>query len=266
MKKILAGIATLVTGFALATPLGYAAPQPTLTWILVGGHGDPTGSGIDGELFRLGWYPKGKINKVQIAYLADATKGDQSTAEGSEAILKAYNANCKTGAKCEIHAVSGGGNPAIRFANQLGLPNPNNPNFKLVLHAVPNTLTGAWHSLNNQSFLDAFDPYSASYTVKEVPRPGTEHWYNQDDYVANKAPQCFSNAALLYMAGAFNSGVHRIQPKAGAHDVWTGPDGVINHEYGAAATQLTVSGRSAVKPTCPDPWYSAAATSTSSGT
>jgi hypothetical protein len=252
MKKILAGIATLLMGFALAAPLGHAGPLPPPTWILVGGHGDPTGSGIDGELFRLGWLPKGKLNKVRIAYLADASRGEESTADATPKIVAAYNANCLTGAKCELHAVSGGGNAAIRASHQLGLPNANT---KVVLHATPNTLTGVWHSLNSQSFVDAFDPYSASYTVKEFPRPGMEHWYNQDDYVANKAPQCSNNAALLYMAGVFNNGVHRIQPKAGVHDVWTGPDGVINHEYGAATSQLTVSGRSAVKPTCPDPWY-----------
>ena len=36
MKKILAGIATLLMGFALAAPLGHAGPLPPPTWILVG--------------------------------------------------------------------------------------------------------------------------------------------------------------------------------------------------------------------------------------
>ena len=139
MKKILAGIATLLMGFALAAPLGHAGPLPPPTWILVGGHGDPTGSGIDGELFRLGWLPKGKLNKVRIAYLADASRGEESTADATPKIVAAYNANCLTGAKCELHAVSGGGNAAIRASHQLGLPNANT---KVVLHATPNTLTG----------------------------------------------------------------------------------------------------------------------------
>ena len=264
MAKLFAVITAFLMGIAFATPLADAAPPVSTTLIIVGGHGDTTGGWTANQLRSKGWLPKS--NKiVKIAYLADATRGEESTADATGKIVAAFNANCLGTAPCELHGVSAGTNPIIRASRQLGVPcggvdqQACPPEFtnnkKVVLHASPNPLTGVWHSLNNQSFVESFDPFSASFTVKEFPTPGMEHWYHQDDYVANKAPQCFNNAALLYMAAAANSGVHAIQPKNGAHDVWTGPEKVINHEFGAAASTLTVSGNSPVKPTCPDPWY-----------
>jgi hypothetical protein len=253
MKRLFALIAALLAGCALTTTLAHAKPSPPVTMILVGGHGDASGDGIEYALRANGFIPKAasQARIVKIAYLADATRGDQSTADATPKIVAAYNTYCLSGARCELQGVSLGTNPVIRASNQLALPNAST---KVVLHASPNPLTGAWHSLNNQSFVDAFDPYSASFTVKEFPRPGMEHWYHQDDYVANKAPQCFNDSAILYMATVFGSR-HVVQPKNAAHDVWTGPEGVINHEFGGAVSPLTVSGKSAVKPTCPDPWY-----------
>jgi hypothetical protein len=266
MKKLCAVITALLMGLALATPVAHAKPVPPLTMILVGGHGDPTGANLETGLRANGWIPKGanKVNIVKIAYLADATRGEESTADATPKIVAAYNANCLGTNKCELHGTSAGTNPVIRASRALNLgdaQNPNNlenpnTNTKVVLHGSPNPVTGAWHSLNDQTFVDAFDPYSASFTVKEIPLPGMEHWYHQDDYAANKAPQCFNSAAILYMAAVFNSGVHWIQPKNGVHDEWIGPDGVKNREFGAAASTLTVSGNSPVKPTCPaDGWY-----------
>jgi hypothetical protein len=254
MKKLCAVITAVVMGFALANPVANAVPPPRPTMILVGGHGDTTGDNLLNGLRANGWIPPGnKVNVVKIAYLADASRGEESTADATPKIVAAYNANCLGGAKCELHGTSAGTNPVIRASHQLGLPNADT---KVVLHGSPNPVTGAWHSLNDQSIVDSFDPYSASFTVKEIPTPGMEHWYHQDDYAANKAPQCFNNAAIFYMAAVFNSGIHGIQPKNGVHDVWTGPDGVINNEFGAAASTLTVSGNSPVKPTCPaDGWY-----------
>ncbi len=110
-------------------------------------------------------------------------------------------------------------------------------------------------STTRPSSINYFDRYSATFTVKELPVPGMEHWYHQDDYVANKAPQCFNDAALSYMAAGFNL-YHTPQPKNGTNDTWTGPDGLINHEFGASVNPLTVSGNSPKKPTCPpDRWY-----------
>jgi hypothetical protein len=247
-------------GFALTPSIAFAKPLPPVTMILVGGHGDPSGNGIEYALRANGWIPRNAsaAKVVKIAYLADAARGEESTADAAPKIVAAYNANnCRT-AICELHGVSGGTNAVIRASRQLGL-DPVPANTKVVLHASPNPATGAWHSLNDQGFVDAFDPYSASYTVKEIPTRGMEHWYHQDDYVANKAPQCFNNTAIWYMVAAFNNGAHAIQPKTGVHDVWTGPDFVKNHEFGAGVSTLTVSGNSPVKPTCPDPWYRASA-------
>ncbi len=253
--KLLAVIATLLIGFALTAPISHAKPAAPVTMILVGGNGDSTGGNLENGLRANGWIPPGanKVNVVKIAYLADATRGEASTADATPKIVAAYTANCLAGAKCELHGSSAGTNPVIRASRQLGVQNGST---RVVLHGSPNPVTGAWHSLNDQSFVDASDPYSASFTVKEVPGTGTEHWYHQDDYAANKAPQCFNNSAIFYMGTVFNSGVHWIQPKSGAHDVWTGPDGVINNEFGAGASTLTVSGNSPVKPTCPTTgWY-----------
>ena len=254
--KLLAVITTLLIGFALTAPISHAKPAAPVTMILVGGNGDSTGGNLENGLRANGWIPPGAQHKSTSSrsptwrtLLAERLPLPTPRAK----IVAAYTANCLAGAKCELHGSSAGTNPVIRASQQLGVPNGST---RVVLHGSPNPVTGAWHSLNDQSFVDAFDPYSASFTVKEVPRTGTEHWYHQDDYAANKAPQCFNNSAIFYMGTVFNSGVHWIQPKSGAHDVWTGPDGVINNEFGAGASTLTVSGNSPVKPTCPTTgWY-----------
>jgi hypothetical protein len=221
--------------------------------ILVGGGNDTSGDLFEGSLRPLGWIPKNKVTIVKIGYLADPARGEQSTADATPKIVAAYNTYCLGNIKCELHGISMGTNPVIRASRQVGLPNANT---KVVLHASPNPVTGAWHSLNSASFVDQFDSISPSFTVKEIPRPGMEHWYHQDDYAANKAPQCFNEAAIVYMGLVFYNGrVHWVQPKTAAHDVWTGPDGVINHEFGAGENPLTVSGQSPVKPTCPTQWY-----------
>jgi len=254
MKKLCAVITAVLMGFTLATPLAHAKPPPRLTMILVSGHGDTNAVALEQQMRAQGWIPArdNKLNVVKITYLADASRGELSTEEGADRIVDAYNANCLGGAPCELHGASLGANPAIRASHRLGLPNAN----KVVLHIAPNPATGAWHSLNNDTLVDAFDQYSGGVTIKEIPREGMEHWYHQDDYAANKAPQCFNDQAIVYQGVAFQfGGAHMIQPKNGVHDVWTGPDKVKNHEFGAAASTLTVSGNSPVKPTCPEVWY-----------
>ena len=250
MKKLFALLAALILmGVGLANHVAHA--QPPLTMILIGGNNDPTSNDFATRLQNRGWIPQG-ANVIKIAYLADVSRGEQSTADGSAKIIDAYNANCQGTNPCELHGASMGTNALIRASRAVGAPNANT---RVVLHGSPNAATGTWHSLNNKFFVDYFDRYSATFTVKEIPVPGMEHWYHQDDYVANKAPQCFNDAALSYMAAGFNL-YHTPQPKNGANDTWTGPDGLINHEFGASVNPLTVSGNSPQKPTCPpDRWY-----------
>lgn len=257
IRNVIGGALTFaLMGFALGTPVAHAQPQPRLTMILVGGNDDPSGNDFESRLRANGWIPDGnKVNVVKIEYAADVSHGEESTDEAARKIVDYFAADpkpCQGANPCELHGASMGTNPVIRASRQLGLPNANT---KVVLHGSPTTATGTWHSLNDKSFVDLFDRYSATFTVKEIPIQGMEHWYHQDDYVANKAPQRFNEAALTYMGAVFFGVHYRIQPKNGVHDTWTGPDGVINHEFGAAASPLTVSGTSPVKPTCPDPWY-----------
>jgi len=263
MKKLCAIVAAVLTGFALASPLADAAPPKRLTMILISGHGDTNAFALEQQMRAQGWFPfrgnKVDANVVKITYIADANRGEQSTKEGADAILRAYDANCLGGSPCELHGASLGANPAIRASKALAQRVPSKAFTKVVLHIAPNPATGAWHSLNNDTLVDAFDQYSGGVPIKEIPTSGMEHWYHQDDYAANKAPQCFNDTAIIFQGVAFQfGGAHNIQPKNGVHDVWTGPDGVINHEFGAAASPLTVSGNSPVKPTCPagtNAWY-----------
>ena len=273
MKKLFSVVtALLLVGFAVGYPVAHAKPTKPpgpppggapLTMILIGGNDDPTSSDFANRMSASGWISPG-ANVVKITYPADVSQGEKSTADGNTAILAAYDQWCKGVNPCELHGASMGTNAVIRASHQRGVPcaDPTTgplcppPNTKVVLHSSPNPVTGAWHSLNTQSFVDAFDRYSATFTVKEIPLPGTEHWYHQDDYVANKAPQCFNNVAISYMGAVFFAIHPQIQPKTGANDTWTGPDKVINHEFGASASPLTVSGNSPNKPTCPaSGWY-----------
>jgi hypothetical protein len=259
MKKLCAVITAVLMGLALTTPIADAAPK-RLTMILISGHGDTQAFNLEQQMQAQGWIPR-NVNVVKITYLADAFQGELSTAQGADEIVKAYTAaHCGGAAPCELHGASLGANPAIRASRRLGQQDPPKAFTKVVLHIAPNPATGAWHSLNNDTLIDAFDQFSAGVPIKEIPTKGMEHWYHQDDYAANKAPQCFNDQAILYQGWAFRfGGAHLIQPKNGVHDVWTGPDGVINHEFGAAASPLTVSGNSP-RPnlTCPEPpgvWY-----------
>ena len=213
MTKLIAVItAASLMVVAFATPLAHAAPPVTTTLIIVGGHGDTTGGWTANELRSKGLVSPSPTRSSKSptwpTLLAVRRPPPKPPAKSSPPSTPTVSAplpvNCT--------ACPPATNPIIRAARQLGVPCgdvdqqacPPYPQFtnnkKVVLHASPNPLTGAWHSLNNQSFVDSFDPYSASFTVKELPTPGMEHWYHQDDYIANKAPQCFNNAALLYMA------------------------------------------------------------------
>ncbi len=262
MKKLSAMLAALLIGSGLGIPAAHAAPPPkppkppgnsVLTMILIGGNDDPTSSDFATRLQNNGWIPKG-ANVIKINYPADVSQGEYSTQQGSDAIIAAYNTNCQGTTPCELHGASMGTNALIRASKSPTVQAPND-HTRVVLHGSPNAATGTWHSLNNQTFVDYFDRFSATFTVKETPVAGMEHWYHQDDYVANKAPQCFNDAALTYMAAMFNV-YHTPQPKNGTNDTWKGPDGLINHEFGASVSPLTVSGNSPNKPTCPpDRWY-----------
>jgi hypothetical protein len=250
MRGLAAAAAVLGLVFA---PVAVASPAPPSKPLVIeiGGHGDASGSGVDYSLWKGGFTAKG-VKTIRIAYLADGYRGEESTADGAAKLTAAWQANCSNGQLCEIHAVSLGTNAANRVARALGLPNATT---KVVLHASPTPATGAWHSLNDSDFAAGFDGISANVPIKEVPTPGTEHWYYQDDYAANKAPQCFNDSALFYMGIAYLNGQHRVvDSKTAAHDVWTGPDGVVYHEFGAAANPLTSSGRTP-DPSCPDPWW-----------
>jgi hypothetical protein len=247
LKKLCAVITAALIGLAPTTPLADAAPK-LLTMILISGHGDTQAFSLEQQMRAQGWIPR-RVNLVKITYRADAFQGELSTEEGAVEIVKAYDANCLGRAPCELHGASLGANPAIRGSHKLA--QQGKAFTRVVLHIAPNPATGAWRSLNNDTLVDTFDQFSAGVPIKEIPDPGMEHWYHQDDYAANKAPQCFDNQAILYQGFAFQFGdAHRIQPKNGVHDEWTGPDGVINHEFGAAASPLTVSGTSP-DPTCP---------------
>src|SRR5512134_585149 len=101
MKKLFAALAALLlTGFGLANPVAHAAPPPkppkgnSLTMILIGGNDDPTSSDFANRLQNRGWIPKG-ARIIKIAYLADVSRGEESTADGNTKILAAYDQWCK---------------------------------------------------------------------------------------------------------------------------------------------------------------------------
>jgi hypothetical protein len=136
-------------------PLTDAAPK-LLTMILISGHGDTQAFSLEQQMRAQGWIPR-RVNLVKITYPADAFQGELSTEKGAVEIVKAYTAaHCGGAAPCELHGASLGANPASRASKRLGLPNAIT---KVVLHIAPNPATGAWHSLNNDTLIDAFDQF-----------------------------------------------------------------------------------------------------------
>jgi hypothetical protein len=63
--------------------------------ILIGGNDDPTSSDFATRLQNNGWIPKG-ANVIKIAYLADVSRSEESTAEGSAKIVDAYRPIART--------------------------------------------------------------------------------------------------------------------------------------------------------------------------
>src|SRR5512139_1890623 len=120
MKKLFAVLAALVLmGVGLANHVAHA--QSPLTMILIGGNDDPTSSDFATRLQNNGWIPKG-ARVIKIAYLADVSRGEESTADGSAKIVDAYNTNCQGDKTCELHGASMGTNPLIRASRILDVP------------------------------------------------------------------------------------------------------------------------------------------------
>lgn len=246
--------AAVMAASSLLFPMAVASAASPLTLIVIGGNSDPTSAQAIATMQQLGWIPAG-AQVIPINYNANVFNTDAAIADGAPKIVAAYNQYCQGVNPCELHGVSLGSTVLAAAEDQLPVPNANT---RVVLHNSPVPDTGIYHSLapSNPLFQPILSTLGVFPSQTPVAPAGTEHWYNQDDPYANSAPQCYNAAAISSMLPLYEpGGSHNITPPSGATYVWTGPDGVINHEFDTFHNPFSVSGNSWFKPTCPPKWY-----------
>jgi hypothetical protein len=220
-------------------------------WIVFGGFQDPGdgqgGGGFADQLASNGWAARDRIYQVQ--YTADVFHMEASTQEAMPGGQDAYGRLCSEG--CIISGFSQGSNPAIELSIRTG-----HPGNRVYLFSGSEAATSIWHHY----FLN--DPpiekwlQDLGFSTNRVPKPGTKHFYHQDDVYANVAPQCSRVETIWYMIGSIGR-VHHVMNPNENFKVWTGPDGVENHEAGGDESPLTISGKDSPQPGygCPpDGW------------
>lgn len=227
-----------------------ARSQPPM-WIVFGGYQDPgdgTGGGAFAEqLASNGWAARDRI--YQVRYEANVFRMEDSTQTAMPGGMDAYTRLCSDG--CIISGFSEGSNPAIELSIRVS-----HPASQVYLFSGSEPATAIWHHyfLNDPPIEKLLQ--DMGFSTNRIPKPGTKHFYHQDDVYSDVAPQCSRLDAIIYMIGSIGR-VHRVMNPNEHFDVWTGPDGVENHEAGADENPLTVSGRNSPQPGygCPaDGW------------
>lgn len=220
-------------------------------WIAFGGFQDPGDGAGNGafadQLASSGWAPRNRIYQVQ--YQANVMRMEESTQTAMPGGVDAYNRLCDDG--CIISGFSQGTNPAIELSIRVG-----HPGNQVYLFSGSEPATAVWHHyLLKEPWVEQW-LQSMGFSTDRIPKPGTKHFYHQDDVYADVAPECSNVEAIIYMIGSIGR-VHHVMNPNEHFDVWTGPDGVENHEAGADDNPLTVSGKDSPQPGygCPpDGW------------
>lgn len=227
--------------------------QAPAYWIIFGGNTDPNdddGVGAREDLIAGGWTTP--ESSTQVHWAAAIEQGtaritDEAMAEGH----KVFDEHCRGGQTCIIAGFSLGNSPALQLAADEGIAPENTYTF-----GAPQPAPGVFHNpyLDNPFIEPYFVTFSALYTDRPV-AAGVQNFYGKADPYANAGPQCGGPGLF-----ALTLQDHRIVSKAEADgsNIWTGPDGVVNHEVGAQGPPLA-SGSEPPAPWAgcpPDGWYS----------
>lgn len=253
---ILACVFCLLIGTGLAMVIGRTQPQPF--WIIFGGNTDPNdddGAGARQQLIAGGWTTP--ETSVQVRWAADIGQGTaRITDEAMAAGRAAYDEHCSGGRPCIIAGFSLGNSPALQLAADVDLAPENT-----YLFGAPQPAPGLFHSaaIDNPIAEGWFDTFSALKSDRPV-AAGVQNFFHTGDPYANAAPQC--NGPGLFALGLDR---HIIISRAQADEfVWTGPDGVVNHEAGKVPPPgLPASGADPSAPWAfcpPGGWYSPSVT------
>ncbi|AZS12583.1 hypothetical protein HWB99_gp047 [Mycobacterium phage DrLupo] len=221
--SLLTAVLLIAVGCMAGMVIHDARSEP-VQWIVFGGNTDP-GDGQGGgqakdQLVATGWVAPENVFQVQ--WRADIGSGTtQATADAMPAGHDAYNRLCQNG--CIIAGFSLGTMPAIQLRAETGHP-PDN----LYIFGGPEQSTGLWHQqYQDNPFVQPWVQHVGKLDPNQLPPAGTHAWYHLRDPYANAAPQC--SGPGLY---ALTLAEHRIVSRDEANHVWTGPDGVVNHEAG----------------------------------
>lgn len=256
---VLACVFCLLIGCATAIIVGRTAPT-TPYWIIFGGNTDPNdddGQGAREQLIAGGWTTP--ENSVQVHWAAAIEQGtSRITDEAMAEAHKEYDAHCGNG-QCIIAGFSLGNSPALQLAAEVGLAPENT-----YLFGAPQPAPGVFHNayLDNPLVEGWFTTFSALKTDRPV-AAGVQNFYGIADPYANAAPQC-SGPGLF----GLNLQDHRIVTKAEADgsNIWTGPDGVVNHEVGQPGVVVSGSAPSPLWAGCPPGgWYSPSSSPVNAG-
>lgn len=244
LRVVLAAVFGMLIGCA-AGFLTIDSRAETETWIIFGGNTDKTADAYYGQLNSTGQIREQNI--VKIEYKADVAQMEASTQDALPKGVAAWNKWCSHGQACQIRGFSQGSDPAIAVASAVGAPNRST---RVIIEGAPQPSTGVWHHFYpDHPWVEPF-LQDAGFPTNRVPPAGSENFYDQDDPYANLAPQCLNGGAIGSMWVTLNI-AHVVQNPAAHHEVWTGPDGVINHEFNAARNPVTVSGRDGQLLGCP---------------
>jgi hypothetical protein len=222
-------------------------------WLIFGGNTDP-GDGQGGGLARDQMIAGGWTSadaSYQIQWAADIGQGTARVTDESMARAHAvYEERCRN-RRCVIAGFSLGTAPANQLSQEVGHAPDATYEF-----GGPYSATGLFHSkAADHPFVEPWVTAFGGINTDRNVSPGTHALFDTRDPYGNAAPQCYGPG--IY---ALTLDGHRIISRAEASvHVWTGPDGVVNHEAGPPPNGLPASGDGPSAPWagCPGGnWYS----------
>jgi hypothetical protein len=213
-------------GLSTVLIVGRTAPAEPY-WLVWGGNTDPgdpadDSGGALNQLIAGGWTTDD--NATQVKWAAAIEQGTaRITTESMTTAHAAYDEHCRGGRRCILAGFSLGNSPALQLASEVG-----HPAELTYLFGAPQPAPGVFHNayLDNPAVEPWFVTMSGLSTDRVAPA-GVQNFYDGRDPYANSAPQCAGPGLYTLTLDG-----HRIISKADADAsrVWTGPDGVVNHE------------------------------------
>lgn len=208
--------------------------QPGEFWIIFGGNQDPgdgNGNGLArDQMIAGGWTTR--ESSFQVQWGARAQRSIQDSDEAMVNGQAAIKQRCKN-QRCIVAGFSIGTQPALQVSSQMSI-SPGNT----YLFGGPQPSTGIWHNawVDNPWIEPALQLFG-QFAPDQFVAAGTHSLFDVRDPYANSAPSCSQPWGLLLDG-------HRIISRAESQQrVWTGVDGVVNHEANyVPPPQLPLSG------------------------